>query len=46
VMRGGAWNSTSTQAMLSTDRSFRREPTFRSTAVGVRCARAAESALH
>jgi formylglycine-generating enzyme required for sulfatase activity len=46
VMRGGAWNSTSTQALLSTDRSFRREPTFRSTAVGVRCARPAEHDLH
>jgi formylglycine-generating enzyme len=46
VLRGGAWNSTTAQAMGAADRSFRREPTFRSTATGVRCARRAEIELH
>jgi sulfatase modifying factor 1 len=46
MLRGGAWNSTTTQAMVSTDRSFRLPPTSRSPATGIRCAREAADMLH
>lgn len=46
VLRGGAWSSTTTQAMLSTDRSFRALPTARSSTTGIRCAREAEEVLY
>jgi formylglycine-generating enzyme required for sulfatase activity len=39
VLRGGAWNSTTLQAMRSHDRSSHPAPNVRSTATGVRCAR-------
>jgi formylglycine-generating enzyme required for sulfatase activity len=46
VLRGGAWNSTTTAAMGSTDRSFRRPPTFRSPTTGIRCARVSDDLIH
>jgi sulfatase modifying factor 1 len=45
VLRGGAWSSTTTQAMLSTDRSLRMAPTGRSATTGIRCAREAKEIL-
>jgi formylglycine-generating enzyme required for sulfatase activity len=45
VLRGGAWSSTTTQAMVSTDRSFRLAPTSRSPVSGIRCAREVEKSL-
>jgi len=42
VMRGGAWNSTTTAAMSPTDRSYRQVPTFRSPIAGIRCAHLVE----
>jgi len=45
VLRGGAWNSTTTQAMVSTDRSFRLPPSSRSPVTGIRCARAVEEKI-
>jgi sulfatase modifying factor 1 len=41
VLRGGAWNSTATEDMLATDRSFRAAPDQRSPVTGIRCARPA-----
>jgi formylglycine-generating enzyme required for sulfatase activity len=41
VLRGGAWNSTATEDMLATDRSFRAAPDQRSAVTGIRCARPA-----
>jgi sulfatase modifying factor 1 len=46
VLRGGAWSSTTVAAMGSADRSFRREPIFRSSTTGIRCARLVEDELH
>lgn len=45
VLRGGAWNSSTTQAMVSTDRSLRLAPTSRSPATGIRCAREVEESI-
>jgi sulfatase modifying factor 1 len=45
VLRGGAWNSTTTAAMGSTDRSFRRPPIFRSPTTGIRCARVSDAVV-
>jgi sulfatase modifying factor 1 len=42
VLRGGAWNSTTTQSLTSVDRSFRSAPGTRSPASGIRCARVVE----
>lgn len=39
VLRGGAWNSTATEDMVATDRSFRATPDSRSSVTGIRCAR-------
>jgi sulfatase modifying factor 1 len=41
VLRGGAWNSTATEDMLATARSFRAAPDQRSPITGIRCARPA-----
>jgi len=41
VLRGGAWNSTATEDMVTTDRSFRALPDARSSVSGIRCARPA-----
>jgi len=45
VLRGGAWSSTTVAAMGSADRSFRREPSFRTSTTGIRCARLLEDDL-
>ncbi len=45
VLRGGGWDSTSTQALLSTGRLNHPAPTFRSINSGIRCARDVEDML-
>ena len=42
MLRGGAWNSTRTELMLSTNRAYHEPPDFRSSATGFRCAHEAE----